>query len=329
MPELADSATPVPHDEVRRYFEDAGPNPAPWTRDIAALRRETRDEAMAVRGHLESVAMVETLSIAGTLSRLYRPATPRLRGGPGGSQRDGSDRDVLVWLHGGGWMHGDLDCYDGVARAFANRAGCPVIAVDYRLAPEHPFPAGFDDVWATVEWSAANFGRVAVAGDSSGGNLAAAVAIKARDRNVDLAAQVLVYPVVESRTDTEFKRWFRARYGRFANQPDFGPATADRINYIWETYVPDPAARDCPYASPARADTLRGVAPAMIITAEHDILRGEGQDYARRLLADGVPVALCGYPGQIHGFFQMRGVMSAALDAMNLAADYLKREFGR
>jgi acetyl esterase len=251
MTELADSATPVPHDEVRRYFEDAGPNPAPWTRDIAALRRETRDEAMAVRGHLESVAMVETLSIAGTLSRLYRPATPRL---PSGSQRDGSDRDVLVWLHGGGWMHGDLDCYDGVARAFANRAGCRVLAVDYRLAPEHPFPAGFDDAWAAVEWSAANFGRVAVAGDSSGGNLAAAVAIKARDRNVRLAAQVLVYPVVESRTDTEFKRWFRARYGRFANQPDFGPATADRINYIWETYVPDPAVR----VAGARGHATRG-----------------------------------------------------------------------
>jgi acetyl esterase len=324
MTELADSATPVPHDEVRRYFEGADPNPAPWTRDVAALRRETRHEAMAVRGHLEPVAMVETLSIAGTPARLYRPARPRLPRHPGDS-----DRDVLVWLHGGGWMHGDLDCYDGVARAFANRAGCPVLAVDYRLAPEHPFPAGFDDAWGAVEWSAANFGRVAVAGDSSGGNLAAAVAIKARDRNVGLAAQVLVYPVLESRADTEFKRSFRARYARFVNQPDFGPATSDRINYIWETYVPDPAVRDCPYASPARADTLRGVAPAMIITAEHDILRGEGQDYARRLRADGVPVSLRGYPGQIHGFFQMRGVMSAAQDAMNLAADYLKREFGR
>jgi acetyl esterase len=328
MTELADSATPVPHDEVRRYFEGAGPSPAPWTRDIAALRRETRDEAMAVRGHREPVATMETLSIAGVPSQLYRPAGPPSPGEPSG-EPDGSDRNVLVWLHGGGWMHGDLDCYDGVARAFANRTGCSVLAVQYRLAPEQPFPAGFDDVWAALEWSAANFRRVAVAGDSSGGNLTAAVAIKARDRNVGLAAQVLVYPVLESRPDTEFKRAFRARYARFANQPDFGPATADRINYIWETYIPDPAMRDCPYASPAHARTLSGVAPAMIITAEHDILRGEAQEYARRLQADGVPVALRDYPGQIHGFFQMRGVMSAAHDAMNLAASYLKGEFDR
>jgi acetyl esterase/lipase len=327
MTELADSATPVPHDEVRRYFERARPGPAPWTRDIAALRRETRDEAMAVRGHLEPVAIVETLSIAGTPSRLYRPAGPPLPGEPGGQPHSG--RGVLVWLHGGGWMHGDLDCYDGVARAFANRAGCPVLAVDYRLAPEHPFPAGFDDAWAAVEWSAARFGRVAVAGDSSGGNLAAAVAIKARDRNVGLAAQVLIYPVLESRADTEFKRAFRARYAGFVNQPDFGPITSDRINYIWETYVPDPVMRDCPYASPARAATLRGVAPALIITAEHDILRGEGQEYARRLRAHGMPAALRDYPGQIHGFFQMRGVMSAAQDAMKLAAGFLKDEFDR
>jgi acetyl esterase/lipase len=328
MTELADSATPVPHDEVRRYFEGAGPSPAPWTRDIAALRRETHDEAMAVRGDLEPVATMETFSIAGVPAQLYHPAGPPSPGEPG-EQPDHSDRNVLVWLHGGGWMHGDLDCYDGVARAFANRAGCLVLAVDYRLAPEHPFPAGFDDAWAAVEWSAARFGRVAVAGDSSGGNLAAAVALKARDLNVRLAAQVLVYPVLESRADTEFKRSFLTRYARFANQPDFGPTTFDRIKYIWETYVPDPATRDSPYASPARAATLRGVAPALIITAEHDILRGEGQEYARRLRSDGVPAALRGYPGQIHGFFQMRGVMSAAQDAMKLAAGFLKDEFDR
>src|SRR5215469_3656306 len=143
MTELADSARPVPHDEVRRYFEGADPSPAPWTRDIAALRRETRDEAMAVRGYLEPVATVETPSIAGVPAQLYRPARQASRGEPGepSGQLDGADRNVLVWLHGGGWMHGDLDCYDGVARAFANGAGCSVLAVDYRLAPEHPFPA--------------------------------------------------------------------------------------------------------------------------------------------------------------------------------------------
>jgi acetyl esterase len=325
MTELVDPATPVPHDDVRRYFEQSGPSPAPWTRDIAVLRRETRDAAMGVRGALEPVAAVRALSVAGVPARLYQPAGSP----PAGGQPGGSGRNVLVWLHGGGWMHGDLDCYEGVARAFANAAGCSVLAVDYRLAPEHPFPAAIDDAWAAVEWSAARFGRVAVAGDSSGGNLAAAAALKARDRGMPLAAQVLVYPVLEIRADTEFKRAFPARYAGFAGQADFGSDSFDRITHIWDTYVPDRAARDCPYASPARATTLSGVAPAVIITAEHDILRREAQDYARRLRADGVPAVLRDYAGQIHGFFQMRGVMPIAQDAMDLAAGYLKREFGR
>jgi acetyl esterase len=320
-PDTADPAPPLPHDEVRRYF--SGPSPAPWTRDVAQLRRETRSEAMAVRGELEPVAAVQTLSIAGVPARLYLPATAA------GEGHDAGRRDVLVWLHGGGWMHGDLDCYEAVARAFANRAGCPVLAVDYRLAPEHPFPAGFDDAWAAVEWSAAHFGKVAVAGDSSGGNLAAAAAIKARDVHLPLAAQVLVYPVLDSRADTESKQAFRASYAGFISQPGFGADTFQRIAYIWDTYVADPAMRDCPYVSPAHAGTLRGAAPALIITAEHDILRPEGQAYARQLRAGHVPAELLDYPGQIHGFFQMRGVMSAAHDAMDTAARYLKREFAR
>jgi acetyl esterase len=325
MTELIEPATPVPDAEVRRYLEQGESSPAPWTRDIAVLRRETRDAALAVRGRLEPVAAVQALTVAGVPARLYHPERPPWVGG----QPASAERGVLVWLHGGGWMHGDLDCYEGVARAFANSTRCRVLAVDYRLAPEHPFPAGFDDAWAAVEWSAARFSRVAVAGDSSGGNLAAAVALKARDKNVRLAAQVLVYPVLESRADTEFKRAFKERYAIFANQAGFGPDSFARINYIWDTYVPDSAARDSPYVSPAHVGSLRGVAPAVIITAEHDILRQEAQDYALRLRADGVPAVLRDYPGQIHGFFQMRGVMSAAQDAMDFVAEYLNHEFDR
>ena len=158
-------------------------------------------------------------------------------------------------------MHGDLDCYEGVARALANHARCSVLAVDYRLAPEHPFPAGFDDVWAAVEWSAENFGQVGVAGDSSGGNLAAAAALKARDRQIDIAVQVLVYPVLESHMNTHSKRAFRTRYAGFLNQPEFGTVTFDRISYIWDTYVPEPHLRDCPYVSPLRAEQPAGRRP--------------------------------------------------------------------
>lgn len=324
MTELAEPAMPVPHAEVRRYFERSTPGTPGWTRDIEALRRETREEALAVRGDLDRVAAVDAISIAGVPARLYRPASRPEDGCP-----DDAVGSVLVWVHGGGWMHGDLDCYEGVARALANRARCSVLAVDYRLAPEHPFPAGFDDVWAAVEWSAGNFGQVAVAGDSSGGNLAAAAALKARDRQIDIAVQVLVYPVLESHMNTRYKRAFRTRYAGFLNQPEFGTVTFDRISYIWDNYVPEPHLRDCPYVSPLRADSLRGVAPAVIITAEHDILRSEAQEYAQRLRDEDVRVAHHDYAGQVHGFFQMRGVMSDAHDAIGVAATHVNHEFIR
>jgi acetyl esterase len=325
MAELAEPAMPVPHAEVCRYYKRSGPGTPGWTHDIEALRRETREEALGVRGDLERVAAVDAISIAGVPARLYRPA-PR----PGADCYPGhAAGNVLVWVHGGGWMHGDLDCYEGVARALANRTRCSVLAVDYRLAPEHPFPAGFDDVWTAVEWSAENFGQVAVAGDSSGGNLAAAAALKARDRQIDIAVQVLIYPVLESHMNTRYKRAFRTRYAGFLDQPEFGTVTFDRISYIWDTYVPDPHLRDCPYVSPLRADSLRGVAPAMIITAEHDILRSEAREYAQRLRDEDVRVAHHDYAGQIHGFFQMRGVMSDAQDAIGVAASYVDHEFTR
>ncbi|HEX9042240.1 MAG TPA: alpha/beta hydrolase [Trebonia sp.] len=325
MTEPAKPAAPLAHAEVRRYFEESVPAPG-WTRDIEALRRATREEALAVRGDLERVAAVEALSIGGVPARLYRPTGA---GCPNGCHPDDAAGNVLIWVHGGGWMHGDLDCYEGVARALANRARCAVLAVAYRLAPEHPFPAGFDDVWAAVEWSAGRFGQVAVAGDSSGGNLAAAAALKARDRQVDIAAQVLVYPVLESHMNSRYKRAFRTRYAGFLNQPEYGTVTFDRISYIWDTYVPGPRLRDCPYVSPLRADRLRGVAPAVIITAEHDILRPEAQEYAQRLRNEDVRVTYREYPGQVHGFFQMRGVMSDAQDAMSVAASHVNHEFTR
>ena len=333
MTELAEPAVPVPHEEVRRYFSAAAPQPPPWTRTISDLRRETRNEALAVRGRLEPVAAVEELVIGNVPARLYRPARPvppaRMAGGAQPAGPAPAAGGVLVWVHGGGWMHGDLDCYDNVARALANRAHCAVLAVAYRLAPEHPFPAGFDDVWTAITWAADHFGQVAVAGDSSGGNLAAAAALKARDLGVVLAAQVLVYPVLESHMNTLFKNSYRTRYASFLNQPGYGAETFDRISYIWDSYVPEQPLRDCPYVSPLHAGSLRAVAPALIITAEHDILRREAQEYAQLLRADGVPVEERNYEGQVHGFFQMLGLMSDAQHAIGLAAEYVSRELAR
>ncbi len=195
--------------------------------DIDVLRAVTRAQALAVRGRLEPVASVETPDADGVPARLYRPS--------------GDESDVLIWIHGGGWIHGDLDCYEGVARSIANRAQCAVLAIDYRLAPEHPFPAGLEDAWTATKWARTRFTSVAVGGDSSGGNLAAAVALKARDSNLELALQLLIYPVLDHAADTAYKRAFRERYADFAGQPEFGLTADERINPIWDLYVPDAA----------------------------------------------------------------------------------------
>ena len=304
---------PRPHEQVQAFLDSSGTSPDPWSADIATVRADAREKVLAVSGEPVSVASVESMQADGVPGRLYRPT--------------GAERDVLVWAHGGGWMHGDLDTADRVARALASRAGCAVLSIDYRLAPEHPFPAGFDDTWTAIRWAGREFSAVAVGGDSSGGNLAAAAALKARDVRVELAAQLLVYPVLDSTEDTDYKLAFRERYASFAGRSGFGANSYRRLQHIWATYVPDPAVRRTPYVAPLHAESVRGVAPATIITAEHDFLRAEAEDYAHRLEPAGVPVELTEYAGQIHGFFEMFGVMSDAHHAVAVAGDALRRAF--
>ncbi|MEV0290582.1 MULTISPECIES: alpha/beta hydrolase [unclassified Kribbella] len=304
---------PRPHEQVQVFLDGIGPSPDPWSADIAVVRADAREKVLAVTGEPVPVASVESIDADGVPCRLYRPT--------------GAEQDLLVWAHGGGWIHGDLDTADGVARALANRTACAVLSVGYRLAPEHPFPAGFDDVWTALMWARRSFGSVAVGGDSSGGNLAAATALKARDEGVQLATQLLVYPALDSIEDTAYKVEFRRRYATFAGRPGFGANSYRRLQHIWTTYVPDPAARRAPYVSPLHAESVDGVAPATIVIAEHDFLRGEAQDYARRLRAAGVPVDVHEYAGQIHGFFEMFGVMTDAHHAVAAAGDALRRAF--
>jgi acetyl esterase len=310
---FADSAEPQPHRQVLAYLARSLPSPDPWSVDIETLRRDARARVLDVRGELEPVSSVEAIDVRGVASRLYRPR--------------GDEDEVLIWAHGGGWMHGDLDGCEDVARALANRADCAVLTVGYRLAPENPYPAGFNDLWAVTEWARGRFADVAVGGDSSGGNLSAAVALKARDCGLDLRAQLLVYPVLDSIEDTDFKIRFRERYATFAGQEGFGTTTFERLKHIWDSYVPDTGRRMSPYLSPLHAPSLRGVAPVILITAEHDFLRGEAEDYARRLSNEGVPAQLHNYRGQIHGFFEMRGVLADADDAIDTAAEALRRSF--
>lgn len=309
--EGADPTTPQIRPEVGRYLQLHPDGSLQWD-DIEALRRTARERALEVRGALEPVYSSQDLDVAGVPARLVLPAA--------------GVTDLLVWVHGGGWIHGDLNGYDGVARSLASRARCAVLSVDYRLAPEHPFPAGLEDVLRALEWARERFRSVAVGGDSAGGNLAAAACLAARERRWDLAMQLLVYPVLDHR-DSDYKAAFRSRYRGFIGQPDFGTAACQRISWLWDQYDPESRHRDDPLAAPLQAASLRDLPPATVILAEHDVLRGEGELYVDRLHEAGVPVDLLTFPGQIHGFIQMAGVTPDARRALELAGDAVREAF--
>ncbi len=207
-------------------------------------------------------------------------------------------RNLIVFFHGGGWVLGNLDSHDGVCRQLAIAAHAVVVSVDYRLAPEFPFPTAIEDclqglVWANQrrqEWGID--GAVCVAGDSAGGNLAAVVAIRARTReDIHLAYQVLLYPVTDCDLETESYRLFAEGYG----------LTRDSMHWFWQQYLGQHDWTD-PEASPLRCRSLEGLPPAYVVTAEYDTLRDEGEAYADRLTAAGVPVARERVAGVLHGF---------------------------
>jgi acetyl esterase len=213
-------------------------------------------------------------------------------------------RGVIVYYHGGGWVLGRIDEFDTLARKLAERTSCAVVLVDYRLAPEHRYPTAVDDAYAALQWVGMHLADIAgkegvpliVAGDSAGGNLAAVMALRVRDRGgPPIALQVLVYPV----TDADFDR---PSYTDPANQLLL---TREAMIWFWGHYLPDAARRTEPDASPLRAADLAGLPPAVVLTAEHDVLRDEGEAYAERLTAAGVPVDFKRHTGQMHGFFTL------------------------
>jgi acetyl esterase/lipase len=213
-------------------------------------------------------------------------------------------RGVVVYLHGGGWVIGTIDEFDTLARKLAERTSCAVVLVDYRLAPEQPYPTAVEDCYAALEWTAARLEEITgrdhvalmVAGDSAGGNLAAVMALRARDRNgpkVDL--QVLIYPI----TDADFDR------PSYVDPDNQLLLTRDAMVWFWDLYAPDVSRRAELAASPLRAVSLEGLPPAVVMTAEYDVLRDEGEAYAERLMEAGVPVDFRRYVGQTHGFFSL------------------------
>ncbi|SEG97061.1 acetyl esterase [Nonomuraea solani] len=220
-------------------------------------------------------------------------------------------RAVIVYYHGGGWVIGSLDEFDTLARELAHRTGCAVVLVDYRLAPEHRYPAAAQDAYAALLWTAATMPGlpIIVAGDSAGGNLSAVVTRRARDEGGPaITLQVLVYPVTDCDLDN-------ASYSDPANQLML---SRDSMIYFWDHYAPDPAERADPGASPLRAADLSGLPPAVVLTAEYDVLRDEGEAYAERLRAAGVPVEFRRFEGQMHAFFTMVNVLPGSAAAIDL-----------
>ena len=268
--------------------------PSTHTVPLAQARAQMRKPGPAwVMGRRARLAQVSDGELAGVRVRRYVP--------------HGVQPGVLVFFHGGGWVVGDLESHDVPASALAAATQREVVAVDYRLAPEHPYPAALEDALAVTH--ALLDRRPVVAGDSAGGNLASAVA---QSLGGSLTAQVLIYPVTDCAGE-------RPSYEAYATGHLL---SREGMRYYVRTYVPDAARRTEPGCSPLRAASLKGVAPALVLTAACDVLRDEGNAYAARLLDEGVEVAHTEYPGTLHGFFSMQG-LPEGLSAVQQVATWL------
>ncbi len=275
--------------------------------------RAQMELATKVLGPGPSIAIIEDRHVPGPGGML------RIRIiSPGGDQL----RPGLVYFHGGGWVIGSIETHDALCRSLAHEAGVVVVSVDYRLAPENPYPAAVDDAYEALVWVAAHAAelgidasRIAVGGDSAGGNLAAVCALRARDRGTpSLAFQLLIYPITDCDLDT--RSYLQNAQGYML--------TRDAMAWFWNHYVPDPASRLEPNASPLRAPDLSGLPPALVISAEYDPLCDEAEAYASRLAEAGVSVKLTRYNGMIHGFLRRHNFLDQGRVALHEASEALR-----
>lgn len=282
--------------------------------ELRASRAAQADVMAELAGAVQRVARVEDRTIPGP----RQPIPVRIYWPEGGQNLPG-----LVYYHGGGWVFGTLDSIDRTMRALTNASGCVVVSVDYRLAPEHKFPAAVEDADAALVYVAEHAGefgidpqRIAVGGDSAGGNLAAVVCILARERGgPKVAFQLMIYPVTDYNDDRPSSHEFADGY----------LLTKNMMEYFWGHYLVRPEDGKHPQASPIKATSLAGLPPAMVITAECDPIRDQGEAYAQRLKEAGVPVELKRYEGAIHAFFNLAGAIDSGRQAIEDAGAALKR----
>jgi acetyl esterase len=270
-----------------------------------------------VAGKPEKVSKVEDMKILGPAGEIpIRVYTPEGKG----------PFPVFVYIHGGGFVLGNIVLGDNLCRSIANRASCVVVSVEYRLAPEHKYPAAVDDSYAAIKWVAKNANRInadptriAVGGDSAGGNLSAVVSLRARDEGEKFPMyQVLMYPATQMDMHTT---------GSLSQFSDGYFLTAGDMIWFGEQYFEKNQDRRIPYASPLLAPNLSKLPPALIITAGFDPLRDEGEAYGEKLKKSGVPVKISRYAGMIHGFLSMDGVISKAKDAIDEIGTSLSAAF--
>jgi acetyl esterase len=305
---------------VRSLLEKLSPPGAPGLHEIPLeMGRQAMEDLMCkgLPNGAEPVADVTDRTIPGPAGDVpIRIYTPEGKG----------PFPVVLYFHGGGWVMCSIKTHDGTCRALAHHSGCIVVAVDFRLAPEHKYPAPLEDCYAAAQWvseNAASFGgdpsKIAVAGDSSGGNMAAGLTLMARDRGgPKIGFQVLVYPSTSSLGDTASLE----AYGEGYMMP------RGTFFWAWTQYVRNDADRRDPYAAPRHAEDLRGLPPALVITAEFDPLRDEGEAYGERLKQADVPTEVKRFDGMIHGFFTMSGTIPQGKDAVKAAAQAIRKAFG-
>lgn len=292
---------------VLKRLEEAGVPPVEECTP-EALRAGFVEAVKATFGPVDEVHSVEDRDVDGVPIRIYRPVETT------------EPSTALVYFHGGGWVIGSIETHDGITRALAKRAGCVVISVDYRLAPEHQYPGALEDCWKVASWVWANaeelgldVDRIGVGGDSAGGTLATVVARKGRDVGTPFATQLLLYPVTSQLGDTPTYSLFSFGYG----------LTRDAMAWYWRQYLGDSDGTENPDISPSSLRDMRRLPRAIVVTAEADILRDEAETYAQRLFLAGVDTEGYRYDGMIHGFLRLPGVVDRSNTALDEIAESL------